>query len=107
MASQFAPPRWLLTAEHRLLKRSFEDAKPIRVHYIPYPEKIAVIFEFERVVVCGLCGGPTDRSIPRGRIVRVSFDRRTHALGGARDGWAMRFCESVGSRPPKNSCLRR
>ena len=103
----FVPPHWLLGAEHVLLKRGFENAKPMRVDYIPYPKKIAVIFEFRRVVVCGLCSAPTASSLPRGRVIRVSFDRTTHDLAGARDGWAMQFCEVAGGRPPKSRCLHR
>jgi hypothetical protein len=103
----FVPPHWLRGAEHGLLKRAFENAKPIRVDYIPYPKKIAVIFEFRRVVVCGLCSAPTASSLPRGRVIRVSFDRKTHGLAGARDGWAMQFCEVAGGRPPKSRCLHR
>jgi hypothetical protein len=106
-APGFTPPRWLRSAEHTALRQTFENAKPIRVYSIPYPKKIAVIFEFDHVVICGACGGPTEASTPRGRVIRVSFVRATHALGGAPHGWAMRFCESVGRRPPKSDCLRR
>jgi hypothetical protein len=76
------------------------------VYYIPYPKKIAVIFEFDRVVICGVCSSPTSQTQPRGKVIRVSFDRRTHDLGGASDGWAMRFCEADGKQPPKSACLR-
>lgn len=106
-AARFVPPRWLRSAERSLLKRTFENAKPIRVYYIAYPKKIAVIFEFDHVVICGLCDGPSNASIPRGRVIRVSFDRQTHSLSGASNGWAMRFCEVDGIRPPKRNCLRR
>jgi len=102
---RFTPPNWLLTAERSLLDRAFEHAKPIQVHYIPYPKKIAVVFEFSHVVICGMCSSPTAGSQPRGKVIRVSFDRRTHHLGGASDGWAMRFCEAKGSKPPKSACL--
>jgi hypothetical protein len=106
-AARFRPPRWLLAQEAVLLHRVFENAKPRRVSYIPYPRKIAVVFEFDRVVVCGACSAPSAASQPRGRVVRVSFDRRTHALGGASDGWAMRFCEVRDGKQPKAACLRR
>lgn len=89
------------------MARAFENAKPIRTYYIPYPRKIAVVFEFDHVVICGICGGPTSSSIPRGRVIRVSFDRATHDLAGASDGWAMRFCEADGKNPPRANCLRR
>jgi hypothetical protein len=103
----FVPPRWLLTAERSLLDRAFEHAKPIRVRYILYPKKIAVVFEFSHVVICGMCSAPTSASLPRGKVLRVSFDRRTHRLSGASDGWAIRFCETKGNTPPKSACLHR
>jgi hypothetical protein len=106
-ASRFVPPGWLASAAQSLLVRMFGGAKPVRVYYIPYPKKIAVVFEFSQVVICGMCSSPTTGSQPRGKVVRVSFDRRTHQLGGASDGWAMRFCEVRGDQPPKSVCLRR
>jgi hypothetical protein len=106
-ASRFVPPGWLLTAERSLLVRTFGGAKPARVYYIAYPKKIAVVFEFTHTVICGMCSSPTAGSQPRGKVIRVSFDRRTHQLGGASDGWAMRFCEVRGGKPPKSTCLHR
>jgi hypothetical protein len=106
-ASRFAPPRWLPVAERSLLARTFGGAKPVRTHYILYPKKIAVVFEFSHVVICGMCSSPTAESQSRGKVVRVSFDRRTHQLSGASDGWAIRFCEVKGGKPPKSLCLRR
>jgi hypothetical protein len=93
-------PTWLPAAEKQTLARVFGGAKPIRTSTIPYPRKVAVIFEFNHVVVCGTCGGPTDASIPRGRVIRVSFDRQTHRLNGT-----MQFCESKGTTPPRALCL--
>ena len=107
IAARFVPPAWLPGAEQSLLGRTFGGAKPLRVYYIPYPKKIAVVFEFTHVVICGMCSAPTAASLPRGKVVRVSFDRRTHGLTGASDGWAMRFCEVRGDQPPKSMCLRR
>jgi hypothetical protein len=106
-AKVFTPPPWLLRAERSLLNRSFQHAFPSRVHYIVYPKKIAVVFEFSHVVICGMCSSPTTASQPRGRVLRVSFDKRTHSLGGATDGWAIRFCEVQGHTPPKSACLHR
>jgi hypothetical protein len=106
-AASFKPPRWLLAQEAAVLHRVFGNAEPRRVSYIPYPRKIAVVLEFDRLVVCGICSSPTSGSQPRGRVVRISFDRRTHALGGAPDGWAMRFCEVTKNKPPKAACLHR
>jgi hypothetical protein len=106
-STRFTPPRWLLSAERSLLDRAFEHARPSQVHYIRYPKKIAVVFEFRHVVICGMCSSPTSASQPRGKVLRVSFDRRTHLLSGATDGWAIRLCEARGNTPPKSDCLHR
>jgi hypothetical protein len=95
-------PHWLPTAEKQTLDKVFGGAKPIHTFYISYPRKIAVIFEFNRVVICQTCGGPTTASIPHGRVIRVSFDRQTHRMNGA-----IQFCESRGTQPPRALCLRR
>ncbi len=107
LAGRFSPPKWLLNADRALLVHTFGNAKPIRVDYLPYPKKIAVIFEFNHVVICRACGSPSSGSQPRGMVIRVSFDRRTHQLAGASNGWAMQFCEVGGGRPPKSACLHR
>jgi hypothetical protein len=99
-------PSWLKASERQTLRTVFGNARPIEVAYISYPKKIAVIWTFRRFVARRLCGSPTDRPIG-GRVVRVSFDRQTHGLGGASDGWAMQFCDSVGVSPPKQACLHR
>jgi len=39
VAGRFASPRWPPAAEHQLLEHGFENAKPIRVYYIPYPKR--------------------------------------------------------------------
>jgi hypothetical protein len=99
------PPKWLLRAGHDLLASAFQDAKPRHVYYIPYPKKIAVVFEFRRRVACGLCDSPVAQ--PRmARVIRVSFDRTTHQLSGASNGFAVQLCEVVGNQPPKSRCLR-
>ena len=94
-------PRWLMAAEARTLDRGFGGARPIHTWYTSYPRKIAVTFVFNRVVVCGACSAPSNASLPRGRVIRVSYDRQTH-----RQGNAIRFCESRGSLPPLSQCLR-
>jgi hypothetical protein len=104
--SRLAPTGWLPQAQSALLVRAFGGAKPIRVYDIPYPKKIAIVFEFSHVVICGICSSPSARSQPRGRVIRVSFDRRTHQLGGTPNGWAMRFCEIRDGNPPKSVCLQ-
>ena len=106
-AGRFVPPEWLLKDEQSVLSHTFGNATPVDVEYIPYPRKIAVIFQFSRVVVCGPCSSPTSASQPRGKMIRVSFDRRTHMLAGASNGWAMQFCEARDGRPPKSVCLHR
>jgi len=70
-------PHWLVAAELGALARVFGGATPIHTYYISYPKKIAVIFEFKGVVICRTCSGPSRTTQPRGRIIRVSFDRQT------------------------------
>ena len=95
-------PRWLANAETQTLDRVFERARPIHTYYVSYPRKVAVIFEFKRVVICGACSAPSNASLPRGRLIRVSYDRQSHKPGNT-----MQFCESKGSFPPRSWCLRR
>lgn len=95
-------PHWLVSAEKVALDRVFGGATPIHTSYIPYPKKIAVIFEFNRVVICRTCRGLSRATQPRGRVIRVSFDRQTHQLNGP-----MQFCESRGALPQRTLCLRR
>lgn len=97
-------PHWLATAERQTLDRVFGGARPVHTQLIPYPQKIAVVWSFDRVVICGLCSAPSNALLPRGRVIRVSYDRRTHLLRAA-DG--IRFCEARGSWPPPAACLRR
>jgi hypothetical protein len=85
-----------------MLDRAFGGAKPAHVVHISYPHKIAVIFEFKRVVICGSCSAPSNASLPRGRVIRVSFDRLTHRPNGS-----MQFCEARGLLPARAPCLRR
>ena len=95
-------PQWLKAVETRTLDRVFGHARPIHTATIWYPHKVAVIFEFKRVVICGACSAPSNALLPRGRVIRVSYDRRTHQPGNA-----MQFCESRGSSPARGLCLRR
>jgi hypothetical protein len=103
-ASPHTNPAWLNAAEKLTLHRVFDDATPTRVYRISYPSKIAVVFVFDHVVICGLCGGPSADAVPRGRVIRLSFDRTTHRLGGATNGFAMRFCEVRDGTPPLSTC---
>jgi hypothetical protein len=94
-------PSWVATSERQLLA-SLGNRKTVEVFHIPYSHKIAVVFEFQDIVVCRFCSAPTAASLPRGRVLRVSFDRATRRpLGG------LRFCEVRGLTPPLSSCLRR
>lgn len=97
-------PSWLAAAERQTLTGVFGGAQPVHTYLIGYPKKIAVVWVFDHVVVCGACSAPTNASLPRGRVIRLSYDRRTHAVRAA-DG--MRFCEVRGSYPPRAACLRR
>ncbi|MGH2972147.1 MAG: hypothetical protein ACRDNM_00735 [Gaiellaceae bacterium] len=97
-------PHWLAPAETHALDGMFGGAKPVHVYHLQYPKKIAVVFEFSRVVVCGTCSAPSDASLPRGKVIRLSFDRRTHVV---READGLRFCETRGSYPPVSECLRR
>jgi hypothetical protein len=95
-------PHWLPPAEKQALEMVFGRARPVRRYYIFYLHKIAVIFEFAHIVACRKCSGPSNMSVPRGKVIRVSFERRTHRLNGA-----MQFCEIRGDQPPRALCLRR
>lgn len=95
-------PHWLPEAEKQVLDKVFAGAKPIHTYYISYPRKIAVIFEFNRVVICQTCSAPSNASIPRGKVIRISFDRQTHRLTGS-----FQFCERWGAKPSGALCLRR
>ena len=97
-------PHWLKAAETQTLDRVFGGATPIHTYYISYPRKIAVIFEFKRVVICRTCSSPTRSTQPRGRLIRISYDRQTHKFLNE-DG--IRFCESKGSFPARALCLHR
>lgn len=104
LAVKASPPRWLAAAERQTLQRVFGGARPIDTYLIGYPNKIAVVWTFDRAVICGACSAPSNASLPRGRVIRLSFDRRTHAVRAA-DG--IRFCQARGSYPPRAACLRR
>lgn len=98
------PPSWLAPSERLMLEGVFEGARPVRTYLLPYPKKIAVVWVFDRVVVCGACSAPSNDSLPRGKVIRVSFDRHTHKV---READGLRFCEIRGSYPPLAECLRR
>jgi len=95
-------PSWVQASATRMLTRVFGDPNVVATWNIPYPRKVAVVWEFQAITVCRTCSAPSNRARPRGRVVRVSFDRRTHLPTGA-----FRFCEVHGITPPVGDCLRR
>jgi hypothetical protein len=95
-------PSWLPASERQVIVKVFGNAKPVLISQIPYPHKIAVVFEFQEVVRCETCSAPTIEYQPHGRVVRISFDRKTHRLTGG-----MRFCEVHGITPPLSACMAR
>jgi hypothetical protein len=95
-------PRWVPAANRVALTRVFGGARPVETHYLFYRHTIAVVFVFMRPAVCGACSAPSSAMLPRGRVVRLSYDRKTHAITGA-----YRFCEVRGGSPPLADCLRR
>jgi hypothetical protein len=95
-------PAWVTAPEMQTLGRVFGNPAVVATWNIPYPKKIVVVWEFQWITVCRTCSAPSSAARPRGRVVRVSFDRRSHALTGD-----MRFCEVRGTSPPLSTCLAR
>jgi hypothetical protein len=93
-------PAWLEASAAHTLARVFGNPAVVADWNIPYARKIVVVWEFQWVTVCRTCSAPSARTRPRGRVVRVSFDRRTHRLTGG-----LRFCEVHGVTPPLSACL--
>ena len=82
-------PAWPRVEIARTLKLGYGNAKPVRIDTIDYPRKIAVVLTFDHIVICGYCSAPSNDVRPRGRILRISFDRQTHSIGNS-----LRFCET-------------
>ncbi len=80
----------------------FRDAKPVVTYRIWYPAQVAVIFEFKTNVICNSCSGPSESQLPHGRVIRLTFDRKTHLVKSP-----PRFCEVRGVSPPLSDCLLR
>jgi hypothetical protein len=95
-------PAWVGDSAAQTLAQAFGNPRVVADWNIPYPRKIVVVWEFQAVTVCRTCSAPSNRVRPRGRVVRVSFDRRTHRSTGE-----MRFCEVQGVTPPLSACLAR
>jgi hypothetical protein len=95
-------PSWLAAAQGQALSRIFGHPKVLHIFHIWYPNKVAVVFEFQISETCRTCSGPSQSAIPHGRIVRLTFDRRTHRIGSA-----LQFCEVQDGAPALAVCLRR
>ena len=95
-------PSWVGAPVEQTLARVFGNPVVVENWNIPYPTEIVVVWEFQSITVCRTCSAPSDGARPKGRVVRVSFDRRTHRLTGE-----MRFCEVHGITPPLSACLAR
>lgn len=78
------------------------DQPIVATFHIAYPRKVAVVIEFQNVVVCRTCSAPTNASRPHGRVFRFSLDRATRRMTGS-----FRFCEVRGTSPSLADCLRR
>ena len=95
-------PGWVGASTTQTLTHVFGNPTVVANWNIPYPRKVVVVWEFQSITVCRTCSAPSDGARPKGRVVRVSFDRRTHRLIGE-----MRFCEVHGITPPLGACLAR
>lgn len=95
-------PAWVGPSATQTLAHVFGNRTVVANWNIPYPRKIVVVWEFQWITVCRTCSAPSNGVRPKGRVVRVSFDRRTHRLTGE-----MRFCEVHGITPPLSACLAR
>jgi hypothetical protein len=69
-------PQWLKARERQTLRSMFGGAEPLRTHYLWYPRKIAVVWEFDHFVNCLRCSHPPGTRTG-GKVIRVSFDRVT------------------------------
>lgn len=94
-------PSWLAAREKQVLT-AFGNPSTVAVFHLAYPQKIAVVFEFQDVVICRTCEVPPDHPPLQARVFRLSFDRATHAVNEE-----MRLCEVRGSTPPLSRCLAR
>jgi hypothetical protein len=95
-------PAWVDVQGYQEVVRLFGNQPLVVIFHIPYPHKVAVIYEFQNIVRCGACSAPSNKSVPHGRVVRISFDRTTRKMTGA-----LQFCEVHGITPPLADCLRR
>jgi len=95
-------PAWVAAAEQRTLAHVFGSPAVVADWNIPERSKIVVVWEFQWVTICRTCSAPSNATRPRGRVARVSFDRRTHRPTGE-----LRFCEVRGITPPLSACLAR
>jgi hypothetical protein len=95
-------PAWVDAKAYRETVFLFGKQPVVAVFHIPYPHKVAVIYEFQNIARCGPCSAPSNAQRPYGRVVRMSFDRATRNMTGT-----LQFCEVRGITPPLSDCLRR
>ena len=96
-------PTWLAASERQVIT-SLGNPRTVAIFHIPYPHKIAVVFEFQQPTTCGrlaLCPSLPGHPL-QARVFRISFDRRTHTPNAE-----MRLCEVDGVTPPLSRCLAR
>jgi hypothetical protein len=96
-----APPPWLARAEHRFLQGFPTVKRPMHTYRFYGKKAITVVFEFRAVAVCGGCSAPSNADLPRGKMVRILFDRRSHKAVGP-----LEFCGADGNVPRREACLR-
>jgi hypothetical protein len=82
-------PAWLRAEIARRLRVSYENAKPTRIETISYPRTIAVVLTFAHTITCVACSAPSNNDLPHGKVLRISFEWRTHAPGDS-----LRFCKT-------------
>lgn len=95
-------PSWLVSGQTRALRRIFGHPKVLHTYHLWSKNEVAVVFEFRAIETCVSCSAPSQSALPRGRMVRLTFDRRTHRIESK-----LEFCEVRGSSPPRALCLRR
>lgn len=96
-------PAWLAAAEKQAVTGTFGDAaRVVRTYHVWYPSEVAVIVQFKKNEVCRSCTAPRSSLLPHGRMVRFTFNLRTHHLKPA-----FAFCLVRGSYPSASYCLRR
>jgi len=95
-------PTWVGARAQQAVDRLFGRGHSVSADFnIPERRRVVVVYEFQNVVTCATCATAPGRPKPHGRVVRLTFDRRTRRLVGR-----LRFCEVQGITPPLAACLR-